>query len=66
MIDECIQEGRERNKYDKLFTEEQIYQLCDCATDETMKKYNSEEDALRDSVGTRKIVWGCSEKILGE
>jgi len=65
-VEECIREGQASNSGDKLFSEKQIYQICECAVDKMMSKYKSYEEAQKDTKGSREIGRDCYDQIMGE
>ncbi len=64
LVEQCIEVHEKDYRNEKIFTKEQVQQLCDCVAGKMIIKYKSEAETENDSIGARQIARACKEQIL--
>ena len=64
LVKQCIEVHQLEYANEKIFTKEQVQQLCDCVAGKMIVKYKSEAETNGDSFGAKKIAQDCKMEVM--
>jgi hypothetical protein len=64
LVSKCNKEFKKKNEVQKLFTEEQLGELCNCVADKMVTKYKSKAESDKDQAGASEIGRDCAMEVM--